>query len=155
VARRSFEFVRDQIKHSVDFNLDIVTVKASEVLRHGSGFCFAKSHLLAALLRANHIPAALCYQRFRVAEGKFGLHGLNAVWLEGIGWYRVDARGNKPGVQAKFCPPQECLAFPVTGAGELDSVTAYAYPNPTVIDYLLSGASVAELSANLPDDDTV
>ena len=59
VARRCFEFVRDQIRHSVDYKLNPVTCKASDVLRHGTGYCYAKSHLLAALLRANGLPAGL------------------------------------------------------------------------------------------------
>src|SRR5437899_2342693 len=57
VARRCFEWVRDEIMHSGDYRLDPVTCSASEVLWHRTGFCYAKSHLLAALLRANGIPA--------------------------------------------------------------------------------------------------
>ncbi len=41
------------------------------------------------------------------------LHGLNAVHLPEFGWYRIDPRGNKPGVDAQFSPPVERLAFPV------------------------------------------
>lgn len=63
VVARCFAFVRDEIRHSSDFKLNPVTCKASDVLRHRTGFCYAKSHLLAALLRANGIPAGLCYQR--------------------------------------------------------------------------------------------
>ena len=66
VARRCFEWVRDEIKHSGDHRLDPVTCSASQVLRHGTGFCYAKSHLLAALLRANAIPAGFCYQRLSI-----------------------------------------------------------------------------------------
>jgi len=44
---------------------DVVTCSASEVLREGTGICFAKSHLLAALLRAVGIPAGLCYQVYQ------------------------------------------------------------------------------------------
>ena len=63
IARRCFEWVRDENKHSHDHGLQPVTCSASDVLKVGSGFCYAKSHLLAALLRGNGIPAALCYQR--------------------------------------------------------------------------------------------
>ena len=49
VARRCFEWVRDEIRHSVDFGDTVVTCAASEVLAHRTGFCYAKSHLLAAL----------------------------------------------------------------------------------------------------------
>lgn len=63
IARRCFEFVRDEIRHSWDYRLDPVTCRASDVLEYGTGHCYAKSHLLAALLRANAIPAGFCYQR--------------------------------------------------------------------------------------------
>ena len=106
IAKACFEFVRDHIKHSWDYRLNPVTCKASEVLQHGTGYCYAKSHLLAALLRANGIPAGLCYQRLTITdEPPFCLHGLNALYLPDYCWYRVEARGNKPGVDAEFCPP--------------------------------------------------
>jgi transglutaminase-like putative cysteine protease len=60
VAKRCFEWVRDDIQHTMDFARVEVTCRASDVLSAGTGFCYAKSHLLAALLRANGIPAALC-----------------------------------------------------------------------------------------------
>jgi len=94
IAKRCFEFVRDSIKHSWDYRMNPVTCKASDVLTHGTGYCYAKSHLLAALLRANAIPAGLCYQRLTVeTDGPpYCLHGLNAVYLKQHGWYRIDAR---------------------------------------------------------------
>ena len=99
----------------MNYRLNPVTCKASEVLLHGTGYCYAKSHLQAALLRANSIPTGLCYQRLNVeTEGsRYCLHGLNSVYLRQYGWYRVDARGNKPGVVAEFCPPVEKLAFSI------------------------------------------
>ena len=66
IARNCFEFVRDEIKHSGDYELNPVTYKASDVLKYGTGYCYAKSHLLAALLRANNIPTGLCYQRLTI-----------------------------------------------------------------------------------------
>jgi transglutaminase-like putative cysteine protease len=79
-AQRCFEFVRDAIRHSRDYGTGPVTCRASEVLAHGTGYCYAKSHLLAALLRACNIPGGLCYQRLRLEEGgsRHCLHGLNA-----------------------------------------------------------------------------
>lgn len=62
IAEKCFKFVRDEIKHSWDYRLDPVTCRASDALKHSTGYCYAKSHLLAALLRANNIPAGLCYQ---------------------------------------------------------------------------------------------
>lgn len=61
--KRAYEYVRDEISHSADANLDVITCSASEVLKAGHGICFAKSHLLAALLRRQSIPAGFCYQK--------------------------------------------------------------------------------------------
>ncbi|PLX79184.1 MAG: Cro/Cl family transcriptional regulator [Desulfuromonas sp.] len=153
IARRCFEFVRDEIKHSWDFRLNPVTCRASDVLSHGTGYCYAKSHLLAALLRANGIPAGLCYQRLTIADDKppFCLHGLNAVFLEPFGWYRVDARGNKPGVAAAFSPPHESLAFPILSVGEADLPEIWPAPLPVVVDVLEKYQSYDQVAANLPD----
>jgi len=152
-ARRCFEFVRDGIRHSWDYRQNPVTCRASEVLAHATGYCYAKSHLLAALLRANAIPAGLCYQRLPVGDSgpPYCLHGLNAVWLAEYGWYRVDARGNKPGVDARFCPPVERLAFRLTGDGESDLPGIHAAPLPAVILALTDCATVEELYGELPD----
>lgn len=153
IARRCFEFVRDEIRHSWDYRQNPVTCRASEVLVHGTGYCYAKSHLLAALLRANGIPAGLCYQRLSRGDAgpPYCLHGLNAVWLEPYGWYRIDARGNKPGVDAQFCPPLERLAFLVHSPVEADLAEIHAEPLPVVIRVLTSCATVAEVYDNLPD----
>ena len=152
IARACFEFVRDSINHSWDFQQNPVTCKASDVLYHRTGYCYAKSHLLAALLRANNIPAGLCYQRLTITDRPpYCLHGLNAVFLKQNGWYRIDARGNKPGVQAEFCPPIEKLAFPIIDPGESDLPTVYAQPLPVVIEAMLMATDVEQLYRNLPD----
>lgn len=59
---------------------DEVTCRASEVLKEGHGLCFAKSNLLAVLLRFMDIPVGFCYQTL-VHEDGFVLHGLNAAYL--------------------------------------------------------------------------
>lgn len=153
VARRCFEFVRDTIKHSWDYRLNPVTCKASDVLSYGTGYCYAKSHLLAALLRANVIPAGLCYQRLTVETGgsRYCLHGLNAVHLQKYGWYRIDARGNKPGVAAEFCPPMEKLAFAILKEGERDVSEIWAEPLPSVMTALSENQTVEQVYQNLPD----
>jgi len=153
IAKACFEFVRDEIKHSRDYEMNPVTCVASDVLQHGTGYCYAKSHLLAALLRANGIPAGLCYQRLTIDndEPPFCLHGLNAVWLEGHGWFRIDARGNKAGVDAQFGPPVEQLAFPIISEGEADLPTIYAEPLPEVVKVLISSRTFQDVADNLPD----
>ena len=152
-AQRCFEFVRDEIKHSGDYRLNPVTCVASDVLQYRTGFCYAKSHLLAALLRANGIAAALCYQRLTISDDRppFCLHGLNAVYLADTGWYRIDARGNKPGVNAQFTPPVEQLAFAIITKGETDIDGIYAQPLPEVIRTLKIFDNVADVAKNLPD----
>jgi transglutaminase-like putative cysteine protease len=152
VARACFEWVRDEISHSGDIQAEVVTCRASDVLAVRTGWCFAKSHLLAALLRANGIPTGLCYQRLRRDDGTgFTLHGLNAVCLPETGWYRADPRGNKAGVNAQFTPPVERLAWSVREPGEMDLPEIWAEPLPVVVRYLQESNSLAAARRNLPD----
>lgn len=140
-VRRTFEFVRDIIQHSWDIQSPQVTCKASEVLSYGEGLCYAKAHLLAALLRAQEIPTGFCYQRLAVGattEMGYALHGLNAVYLVSeASWIRLDARGNKPGIQAEFSTSQEQLAYVVRPElDEIDYPIIYAQPHPKVVKAL-------------------
>ena len=153
VAKACFEFVRDSIKHSWDYRMNPVTCKASDVLIHGTGYCYSKSHLLTALLRANNIPAGLCYQRLTAGSGgpPYCLHGLNAVYLKNYGWYRIDARGNKPGVTAEFRPPVEMLAFPVVEAAERNFTEIWIEPLSLVVRVLSQNKTVEQVFENLPD----
>jgi len=161
ISDLSFKFVRDQIKHSADFKIDQITCRASDVLKYETGYCYAKSHLLAALLRANSIPAGLCYQRLSIeldeqycstSKLPFCLHGLNAVYLNDCGWYRMDPRGNKLGVNSTFAPPFENLAFSVdSNKGEVDFPTVYQQPIDEVVDFLNQFNSYAEANYHLPD----
>ena len=153
LAGRCFRFVRDEIRHSADSGENPVTLNASAVLRYHPGFCFAKSHLLAALLRANSIPAGLCYQR--LASGRIGrpfaLHGLNAVYLPEHGWYRLDARGNRPGIDARFAPPSEHLAYIPREPGEGDVPGIFSEPLPEVTAVLTRCRYYREVLESLPD----
>lgn len=109
-----------------------MTLTASQVLSERVGLCYAKSHLLVALLRAGGIPAGLCYQRLRDGDGHV-LHGLIAVHLRG-GWHRQDARGNKPGVEARFSLDGEQLAYIVDAdAGEVDYPAVHVSPVKPVV----------------------
>jgi transglutaminase-like putative cysteine protease len=153
IAKLCFEFVRDEIRHSFDFQLNPVTCRASEVLTHRTGYCYAKSHLLAALLRASGIPTGLCYQRLSIegAGPPFCLHGLNAVYFDEHGWFRMDARGNKPGVDATFDPPNERLAFATNVPGETNLPEIWPEPLPVVIQALQQCTTWLEVWQNLPD----
>ncbi|WP_103667342.1 transglutaminase family protein [Pseudanabaena sp. BC1403] len=153
IAKACFEWVRDNICHSFDFHMNPVTCRASDVLQHKTGYCFAKSHLLAALLRANQIPAGFCYQRLSIDDrgAPYSLHGFNAIYLPEIGWYRVDARGNKAGVNAQFKPPHEQLAYKTQLPEEADFQVIFAEPMQIVIDALQSQTTWNDMLHNLPD----
>lgn len=152
-ARRCFRWVRDHVRHSLDGQIPVVTCAASQVLRHRAGFCYAKSHLLAALLRARGIPAALCYQRLSLDDAGSGycLHGLVAVLLRRHGWYRADPRGDKPGIETSFCPPVERLAFTPVRPGEMDIEGRFSDALPCVVSALQRWSSADELALHLPD----
>jgi transglutaminase-like putative cysteine protease len=150
VARACFEWVRDEIAHTGDHALDPVTCAASDVLRQGTGYCYAKSHLLAALLRANGIACGLTYQRLADGGG-FCLHGLNAVWLPGLGWYRIDARGRREGLNAELDPPHERLPFAIRAPGERQFSGVWAEPAAPVVNALRQYGTRAELSQHWPD----
>lgn len=153
IVKACFEWVRDEIRHSVDYQLNPVTCKASDVLAYRTGYCYAKSHLLAALLRANSIAAGLCYQRLSIdgAGAPYCLHGLNAVYLADFGWYRVDARGNTATVNAQFTPPREQLAFPMQLPDEIDLPGIHSEPLPSVIHILTSCDTWDDAYNCLPD----
>ncbi|MDG6103711.1 nucleotidyltransferase family protein [Dactylosporangium aurantiacum] len=150
-ARAAFEFVRDEVRHSFDAGDPRVTVSAAEVLEHRVGLCYAKSHLLAALLRAQGVPAGLCYQRLATGGGGFVVHGLVAVHLDGR-WHRQDPRGNKPGVDAQFSLDVPRLAFTLDpAAGERDYEPVHAAPDPGVVAALRATTDVLSLrTAGLP-----
>ncbi|WP_033341452.1 transglutaminase-like domain-containing protein [Catenuloplanes japonicus] len=143
-TRAAFEWVRDRIRHSVDAQDPRITVTAGEVLSAGVGLCYAKSHLLAAVVRAAGVPAGLCYQQLSDGGEPF-LHGLVAVYLAG-GWHRQDPRGNRAGIDAQFRLGREQLAYPVTeGSGGLDLAEVHVHPSPTVITALRGARDALEL----------
>jgi len=143
-ARAAFEWVRDRVAHSLDVQDARVTVTATEVLVERVGLCFAKSHLLVALLRSEGIPAGFCYQRLRAGDS-FVLHGLVAVYLDGD-WHRQDPRGNRAGVAADFSLTGERLAFAVDpGVGELDYPDVLVRPDTGVVAALHASSDALEL----------
>jgi transglutaminase-like putative cysteine protease len=154
-ARCLYEWVRDIIPHSNDAGLDMVTCTASEVLLHETGICFAKSHLLAALLRAVNIPAGFCYQVLRLdppINNEPVLHGFNAIYLATLNrWIRVDARGNTNGINAQFSLRKEQLAFAMDpSADEFIYETIFAAPACCVVSRLKMYSSRRELWLDLP-----
>lgn len=153
----AYEFVRDHIFHSADKNEDMLTCTASEVLKAGHGICFAKSHLLAALLRCKSIPTGFCYQKLILDDETAPVliyHGLNGVYLkEYKKWIRLDARGNKTGVNAQFSIETEQLAFPMRPEmGEEDDFVVYPEPDVKVLEKLRGNKTRTELWDNLPTE---
>ncbi|MFE4867971.1 transglutaminase domain-containing protein [Streptomyces sp. NPDC056682] len=135
-AKAAFEYVRDEIPHSTDSGDPRVTWRASDVLAQRTGICCAKAHALAALLRAEGIPAAFCYQRLTENGADPALHGLIALKLPGTDtWARQDPRGNvPPGVDAQFSLDEERLAWPVRAEfSEVDYPVLFDEPHPAVV----------------------
>ena len=121
--KRCYFFVRDEIPHSWDIGANIVSRTASETLINKTGICWAKSCLLAALLRANGIPSGISYQLLTIAEDDSEghiVHALNTVF-SGNKWIRIDARGNTGQGDAEFSLDKDQLAFQVREEfGEID-----------------------------------
>ena len=156
-ARLAFTIVRDQIGHSFDLKSSLITITASDTLTCGEGICFAKSHLLAALLRGLRIPAGFCYQRVTrkgSPESGYALHGLNAVYLPSRRmWFRLDPRGDKPGVHSEFCVEQERLAYTIHPEfGEIDYPYVFSSPLESVLASMRESVDCHELFFRRPQD---
>lgn len=123
-SRAAFTWVRDQIAHAIDTQDRRITFTAVDVLRERVGLCFSKAHLYAALLRAEGIPAGLCYQRLRDSGGHV-LRGLVAIYLHG-GWHRQDVRGNTDGLHAEFSLEDELAWTP--DPAEVSATTPASFP---------------------------
>ncbi|MCO5260482.1 MAG: transglutaminase family protein [Crocinitomicaceae bacterium] len=155
-AKLAFEITRDEIHHSFDTKDPIVTINAEDVINNKEGICFAKAHLLAALLRGLGIPAGFCYQRVlrngKDIESGHALHGLNALYLEEYGWFRVDPRGNKPGIDSQFSIKEEKLAYPIRKElGEIDYPNVFTKPLDSVVKAMLESATSQELFFKRPE----
>lgn len=132
--RKAYEFVRDEINHSWDVQSSRITCTASETLHYKEGICYAKANLLCAILRREGIPAGFCYQRLTLGDTPdtgYCIHALNAVYLSTYNkWIRLDARGNKAGINAAFSLSEEQLAFPIREEyDEVDYPTIFKAPN--------------------------
>jgi len=155
-AKIAYEFVRDEIPHSFDIKSDIIAAKASDVLKHKTGICHAKANLLAALLRSQgiRIPTGFCFQHLTLADDDsmgYAVHCYNAICLDRR-WIKVDARGNKPGVNAQFSLDEPVLAFPCRP--EYDEYFwpgIYAAPHKATMQMLEQAKNLQDVLDNLPD----
>lgn len=137
----AYEYVRDHISHSWDIQSKRVTCRASDVLKYKEGICYAKTHLLVAILRSQGIPTGFCYQRlilFDTPEEGYCIHALNAVYVQSLKrWVRLDARGNKEGIDAQFSVDEERLAFRVQPElNEKDYPLIFVKPHPKTLAVL-------------------
>ncbi len=151
-ARSIFEWVRDNIDHTKDIGQEIVTCKATDTFAKRTGICFAKSHLLASMMRLVGIPCGFCYQVFdsgvAILADSMALHGLNAIYLEKTSqWHRIDPRGNREGIYGGFSLDSEVLPFPEMAF--LDDCV-YAAPLENVVHGLENAATITDLWPNLP-----
>ncbi len=156
LIRNTYYFVRDEIKHSWDAQDKRVTVSASDTLLEGVGICWAKSNLLAALLRANGIPAGFSYQRLTLGDTPdtgFCIHAMNTVFVACLNkWISLDARGNKEGVNADFSTEEEKLAFEIKSEGEVDYHDNHSYPDKGLMKVLRENTDAIEMYLHhLPD----
>jgi len=150
-ARACYGFVRDEIAHSADAGHDALPCRASEVLAARTGIGFAKSHLLAALLRASGVPAGFCYQVVRRGEDEPGtvLYGFNGVYLASLArWIGLDARGNRAGLDAQFSTGEPSLAV----RGEWVYPKVYTRPAQVVVDLLSRNSSLAKIADHIPEE---
>lgn len=159
-VRVLFEFVRDEIDHTIDHSvdpaIDRTTCRASEVLAERTGLCYAKSHLLAGLLRFAGFPTGFCYARLTNGQdpSRLTLHGFNAVyWAATKSWIFLDARGNRPGIEAecRFEAPWSLPWRPDAEAGEAFLPFIYKRPAKRIIDLLERAPDFAAVQRNLPD----
>lgn len=153
-VKKAYEFVRDEIPHSFDCDAKVITAKASDVLTYKTGICHAKANLLAALLRSQGIPTGFCFQHITLfSDDSMGycVHAYNAVYLDGK-WVKLDARGNKPGVNAQFSLQEPILAY--TNRKEYDEYFwkgIYANPQLATMRMLKSAKSLQDILENIPD----
>ena len=153
-AKIAYEFVRDEIPHSFDIRSDIVTAKASEVMKYNTGICHAKANLLAALLRSHGIPTGFCYQRTTLANDDsigYAVHCFNAIFVDNH-WIKVDARGNTSGINAQFSMNDPILAF--SCRPEYDEyfwLGIYAAPHEASMQMLENAKCLQDVLDNIPD----
>ncbi|ABN07224.1 transglutaminase domain protein [Methanocorpusculum labreanum Z] len=153
-TRKAYEFVRDEIPHSFDIQADIITAKASDVLKFRTGICHAKANLLAALLRSEGIPTGFCFQHLTLAgDDSLGycVHCFNAVFLQKR-WIKLDARGNINGKDAQFSLETPILAFQNrTEYDEYFWKGIYAAPHPATMQVLDTASSLKDVVDNFPE----
>ena len=151
--KRAYLFVRDEIPHSWDIQTNIVSRTASDALINKTGICWAKSCLLAALLRANGIPSGISYQLLTRADDAsegYMIHALNTVHIKDLDeWIRLDARGNKENINAYFSLDEEHLAYSIRSEfGEIDYHDNHADLDERLVTILMESMNIMDISTD-------
>ena len=112
---------------------------------------------LAAILRSKSIHAGFCYQKLTFDINNttsLVYHGFNGVYIsEYEKWIRLDARGNKEGINAQFSLDTEQLAYYInTEIGEEDGFIIYPKPDKKIIENLKTNKTRTQLWNNLPTE---
>ena len=78
---------------------------------------------------------------------------MNTVYIAGIDkWIRLDARGNKEGVNAEFSTNEEKLAFETKSEGEIDYHDNHSYPDESLMKVLRESTDAIDMYLHhLPD----
>lgn len=153
-ANLAYEFVRDEIPHSFDCNAKHITVRASDVLLYRTGICHAKANLLAALLRSQGIPTGFCFQHITLVKDDslgYCVHAYIAVFLNDK-WIKLDARGNKEGVDARFSLDEPILAYHNREQYDeyfFDGI--FANPHQETMNMLEKAKSLQDIMDNIPE----
>ncbi len=148
-ARAAYEFVRDTIPHSADSGDPRVTWRASDVIEQRTGICHAKAHALAALLRAEDIPTALCYQRLLHQTAAMSCTVWSPCGSTAPGTGRTRAGTSR--ASSPLLPPWERLAWvPDKKSNEADYPVLYAVPHPVVLSALEAARDRPALWKTLP-----
>ena len=109
-----------------------------------------KSCILAALLRANGIPSGISYQLLTRADDEsdgYMIHALNTVFIKDLDkWIRLDARGNKENINARFSLDEEHLAYSIRKEfGEIDYQDNHADLDQRLEDILARSDNILEV----------
>lgn len=92
---------------------------------------------------------------FDTSDKGYCIHALNAVYLTSVRkWIRLDARGNKEGVNAQFSIERERLAFQINERlGEQDKPLIYTNPHLKILSVLSEHTDALKMYlCHLPDN---
>jgi len=134
--------------------LKLLLPELLNVLLHKTGICHAKANLLAALLRSQSIPTGFCFEHLTLADDDslgYCVHAFNAVLLNKK-WIKLDARGNKQGVNAEFSDDEPILAYPIRKEYDeyfFDGI--FANSHKETMQMLEKAKSLQDIMDNIPE----